>query len=246
MTASIVLEVCVDSIASAIAAESGGAHRLELCANLPEGGVTPSAGMIAMVRKRVSIPLHVLVRPRPGDFCYTPDEFEVMKRDIVLARQLGANGVVLGILTTDGTVDVPRTSELIRVARPLSVTFHRAFDMITDHSLALEDVIHTGANRLLTSGGAPTAAEGVKAIAELVAASRDRVTIMACGKIRENNVRSLLAATRVREVHANLQSPEDSHPQQAEALTGKANTAVERETVARFLAAAGQTITPLE
>ena len=126
MKASVVLEVCVDSVASAVAAEQGGTHRLELCANLAEGGVTPSAGMIAMVRKRVGIPLHVLIRPRTGDFFYTPDEFDVMKRDIVLARQFGANGVAVGILTPDGNVDVLRTSELVGMARPLSVTFHRA------------------------------------------------------------------------------------------------------------------------
>jgi copper homeostasis protein len=234
MKASVVLEVCVDSVASAVAAEQGGAHRLELCANLAEGGVTPSAGMIAMVRKRVGIPLHVLIRPRPGDFFYTPDEFEVMKHDIVLARQLGAKGVAVGILTPDGDVDVSRTSELVGTARPLSVTFHRAFDVVVNHSAAFESAINTGADRILTSGGAPTAMEGAQAIARLVVASGERVTIMACGKIRESNVRSLLSATGVREVHANLQSPLNS--EQRGSSVEKAAT-VESETVARFLAA---------
>src|SRR5579864_4726719 len=239
MKASVVLEVCVDSVASAVAAEQGGAHRLELCANLAAGGVTPSAGMIAMVRKRVGIPLHVLIRPRPGDFFYTPDEFEVMKHDIVLARQLGANGVAVGILTPDGDVDVSRTSELVDMARPLSVTFHRAFDMGGNHSAALESAIKTGADRILTSGGAPTAMEGAQAIARLVVASGERVTIMACGKIRESNVRSLLSATGVREVHANLQSP--LNPEQRGSSMEAAST-VESETVARFLAAVARKI----
>ena len=239
MKASVVLEVCVDSVASAVAAEQGGAHRLELCANLAEGGVTPSAGMIAMVRKRVGIPLHVLIRPRPGDFFYTPDEFEVMKRDIVLARQFGANGVAVGILTPDGDVDVSRTSELVGTARPLSVTFHRAFDVVVNHSAAFESAINTGADRILTSGGAPTAMEGAQAIARLVVASGERVTIMACGKIRESNVRSLLSATGVREVHANLQSPLNS--EQRGSAVEKAAT-VESETVARFLVAVARKI----
>jgi copper homeostasis protein len=239
MTTSVLLEVCVDSVASAVAAEKGGAHRLELCANLPEGGITPSAGMIAMVRNRVAIPVHVLIRPRPGNFCYAPDEFEVMKGDIVLARQLGAKGVVLGILTPDRDIDVLRTGELVRFARPLSVTFHRAFDVVAKNSAALESVIETGADRILTSGGAPTAAEGVQAIARLAAAARERVTIMACGKIRENNVRTLLSATGVREVHANLQSPLNSERGRSPADRGSA--VVESETVARFVAALGTT-----
>jgi copper homeostasis protein len=239
MKASVVLEVCVDSVASAVGAEQGGAHRLELCANLAEGGVTPSAGMIAMARKRVAIPLHVLIRPRPGDFVYTPDEFEVMKRDIVLAREVGANGVAVGILTPDSDVDVSRTSELVGMARPLSVTFHRAFDRVGSHSAALESVINTGADRILTSGGAHTAMEGAQTIASLVVASGERVTIMACGKIRESNVRALLSATEVREVHANLQSPLNSN-QRGSSM--EATSTLEKETVARFLAAAAQKI----
>jgi copper homeostasis protein len=239
MKASVVVEVCVDSVASAVAAERGGAHRLELCANLAEGGVTPSAGMIAMARKRVAIPLHVLIRPRPGDFVYTPDEFEVMKRDIVLAREVGANGVAVGILTPDSDVDVSRTSELVGMARPLSVTFHRAFDRVGSHSAALESVINTGADRILTSGGAPTAMEGAQTIASLVVASGERVTIIACGKIRESNVRALLSATGVREVHANLQSPLNSDQPGSHA---EATSTLESETVARFLAAVAQKI----
>ena len=159
MASKILLEVCPDSVASAIAAEQGGARRGEVCSNLAEGGVTPSAGLIAMVRKRITIAMHVLIRPRSGDFCYSAAEFEVMKREIVLAKQLGANGVALGVLDAQGRVDVPRTRELAELARPLSVTFNRAFDVTPDLAAALEDVMRSGADRVLTSGGKATAIE---------------------------------------------------------------------------------------
>jgi len=152
MPTAILLEVCLDSVASAVASEKGGAQRVELCGSLGDGGVTPSAGLIATVRKGIKIAMHVLIRPRPGDFCYTADEFDVMKRDILLAKQLGANGVALGILDRQDRVDVPRTKELLELARPLSVTFNRAFDLTVDLSSALEDVVKSGADRVLTSG----------------------------------------------------------------------------------------------
>jgi copper homeostasis protein len=206
MPPSVLLEVCVDSVASAVASEEGGAQRVELCSDLAEGGVTPSAGLIAMARKRIAIALHVLIRPRAGDFCYVADEFEVMQRDIVLAKQLGANGVVFGILAPDGHVDVERTGELVELARPLSVTYHRAFDETFDMPAALEEVVKAGANRVLTSGGAHTGEDGTGMIARLVAAAAGRVVIMACGAIRAGNVASIVERTGVREVHANLRS----------------------------------------
>jgi copper homeostasis protein len=148
-----------------------------------------------------------MVRPRGGDFCYTPEEFETMKRDIVAAQNLGADGVALGILKPDGTVDTARTRQLVQLARPLDVTFHRAFDMASDLFQALEDICSTGANRILTSGGERTAFRGAERIARLVREARSRIVIMAGGGIDGGNAASIIEQTGVREVHAGLRSP---------------------------------------
>src|SRR5215469_299552 len=195
------LEISLDSVESAIAAERGGAARVELCANLPQGGTTPSAGMIATVRKEIRIGLHVMVRPRGGDFCYSAHEFELMKRDILMAKQLRADGIVLGILCADGTVDMNSTRELIELARPVSVTFHRAFDMTVNLHGALERIIESGAARVLTSGGEPHAEKALDAIQGLVHAVRNRIGVIVCGGVREHNVRRILDATGAHEVH---------------------------------------------
>lgn len=204
MSPSILLEVCIDSVESAVAAERGGADRVELCDNLYEGGTTPSAGMIARVRGRVKIGLQVMIRPRGGDFCYSPDEFEVIKRDIVMAKQLGANGIVLGLLNEEGEVDVSRTRELIHVARPMTVTFHRAFDMARDLPKALRDIQEASADRILTSGGEPRAEQSIAVIAELVKAAGNRIVIMACGEIDAGNARLIVEQTGVRQIHAGM------------------------------------------
>ena len=203
------IEVCVDSIESAAAAETGGAARVELCDNLPEGGTTPGADAIAAVRKQLRIPLHVIVRPRGGDFCYSDVEFDVMKRDIALAKRLGVDGVVLGVLLPDGRVDVQRTRSLIALARPMSVTFHRAFDMTRDAFEALEALIDLGVDRILTSGQQPSVVEGLDLITELVRRADGRIVIMACGGVDERNVSSVVAESRVRELHVGKRSVPD-------------------------------------
>jgi copper homeostasis protein len=207
MSDQVLIEVCVDSVASALAAERGGAARVEVCSNLLEGGVTPSAGLIELVRARTSIGLHVMIRPRGGDFCYTREEFETMRCDIIAARKLGADGVVLGILDAHGNVDIARTQQLVELARPLNVTFHRAFDMSADLFRALEDVCTTGADRLLTSGGEKSAVQAVHWIARLVKAARGRIAIMACGGIKPDNAASIIEQTGVKEIHVGLRSP---------------------------------------
>src|SRR5262249_14598280 len=198
------VEICVDSTVSAQAAERGGAHRVELCSGLAEGGITPSAGLIENVRRQIHIPLHVIIRPRGGDFFYTEDEFEIMKRDVLTAKQLGANGIVVGILKEDGQVDAVRLRCLVDLARPLHTTFHRAFDMTPDLNQALTDVTGTGVDRILTSGGAQNAEEGLSSISRLIASAKDGVAIMVGGGIRESNLRRIIAATGAREIHANL------------------------------------------
>src|SRR5258708_18004448 len=151
MSSSILLEVCVDSVESAVVGEGGGVGSVELCADLYDGGITPSAGMIARVGGQVKIGVQVMIRPRGGDFCYTPDEFEVMKRDIVIAKQLGATGIVLGLLDADGNVDTARTRELIKIARPMHVTFHRVSALPTDPIKALSAILDADACRSLSS-----------------------------------------------------------------------------------------------
>ncbi len=199
--ATILVEACVDGVPSALAAEAGGARRLELCSGLAEGGLTPSAGLIEMVRERVRLPLFVLIRPRGGDFLYDAEEFEVMRRDVTTAGLLGADGVVLGVLQSNGMVDAERTAALIEAARPLDVTFHRAFDFTRDAEAALDRLIALGADRVLTSGQAGRAVDGVATIAALVQQAAGRIGIMAGGGIRPDNVKAVVQGSGVTEVH---------------------------------------------
>ncbi|HWO36017.1 MAG TPA: copper homeostasis protein CutC [Candidatus Acidoferrum sp.] len=210
MSEQILIEVCVDSVAAAIAAKRGGASRLELCSNLLESGVTPSAGVIELVRSKISAGLHVMIRPRGGDFFYSLEEFETMRRDIMVAKKLGADGVVLGILDAHGNVDVARSRELVELARPLNVTCHRAFDMSADLFRSLEDICATGADRVLTSGGEQTAWQGVGRISQLVKAARARIVIMAGGGIDDNNAVNIIEHIGVREIHVGLGSSSES------------------------------------
>ena len=197
----IAVEICVGSVESALAAERGGADRAELCDNLVEGGTTPSAGAIGAARKLLSIGLQVMIRPRGGDFLYSDVEFEIMRLDVDMAKKLGADGVVFGLLNSDGTVDAERTAELVERARPLSVTFHRAFDVCRDPFEALETLISSGVDRILTSGQQPNAEAGADLMADLVKAAGERVIILGCGELSADNIARVVARTGVREVH---------------------------------------------
>ncbi len=200
----MLLEICVDSVESAIAAESGGAQRVELCSNLLEGGVTPSPGLLELVRKRLQIDTFVMIRPRGGDFCYTAEEFAVMKADIQYAKELGADGVVFGILDADGYVDVPRTRELVELANPLPVTFHRAIDVSIDFADSLERIIASGAQRVLTSGGTRRVMDSIQRIYEAIDSTRERITIMVGGGLSPENIRKVAEGSGAAEYHASL------------------------------------------
>jgi len=195
------MEICLDSVESALAAQEGGADRVELCDNLFEGGTTPSLGTIQVARKMLHIGLQVMIRPRGGDFCYSAIEFEVMKADILVAKAAGADGVVFGILNPDGTIDVARSRELTELARPLNVTFHRAFDMTREPFQALEDVIATGADRLLTSGLEKSVIEGIDLIIQLIEKAGDRIIVMPGAGITERNKEFFLKAVQPKEIH---------------------------------------------
>ena len=200
----VLVEACVDSVESSIAAERGGARRLELCDALFDGGTTPSAGMIAACRERVSIPIFAIIRPRGGGFVYSDAELDVMRRDIVAARGLGADGVVIGLLRSDGTVDAEQTARLVELAGDMPVTFHRAFDFAPDLPGALDTLASVGVRRVLSSGGAGSARIGAPVLASLVRQAGDRITVMAGGSIRDDHVRELVDATGVTEVHVRL------------------------------------------
>ena len=196
------LEVAASSLTSALAAQAGGAGRVELCGQLADGGVTPSYGLVAAARDRLRIPLYVLVRPRSGDFLYDEAEFELMQRDIEACVRLGCDGVVIGALDADAGVDLAGCRALVAAAGGLGVTFHRAFDAAPDPARALEDVIALGCERVLTSGGHRSALEGAAHIAALVQQAAGRVRIMAGAGIRPENVADVLARSRADELHA--------------------------------------------
>jgi len=200
----MVLEICVDSVESAIASQSGGAQRVELCSDLNEGGITPSAGLIQAVREHVAIDVFVMVRPRGGDSFYTPYEFDVMKSDVVRMKDLKADGIVVGMLDQDGHVDVRRTRELVQLAHPMQVTFHRAFDMSADLDESLQRVMETGAHRILTSGGVQTVSQGAERVKRLIDAAKGRIRIMVGGGIRQENIRKIAQRTKATEFHCSL------------------------------------------
>jgi copper homeostasis protein len=202
----LLLEISVQNVEAALAAERGGADRIELCENLNVGGVTPSVELMRAIRRRVRLPVFAMIRPRGGDFVYFPEEFLQMRRDIATAKRLGMDGVVFGVLTKDRQVDVQRARELIEAARPLPVTFHRAFDEVEDLDAALESVIEAGATRILTSAAAPTAPAGIEKLAQLVQAAGERIIILPGGGINASNALHVAKQTGARELHSGLGS----------------------------------------
>ncbi|WP_165252071.1 copper homeostasis protein CutC [Paludisphaera soli] len=195
------VEICAGDLRSALAAGQGGADRVELCDRLEVGGTTPGAGTIAEACRRLTIPVHVLIRVRAGDF--TPDESELaaMRDDVDVARRLGASGVVFGVLHRDGTIDRDATASLVELARPMTVTFHKAFDQTPDLDESLETLIDLGVDRVLTSGGRPSAEEGVEALARLVSRAGDRIAVLIAGRLSVANLPEIVRRTGAREVH---------------------------------------------
>ncbi len=195
------LEVCCGSTRFALDAMRAGADRVELCANLVEGGTTPSHGEIALAIERVSLPVMVMIRPRGGDFLYSDVEYEIMRADIEVAKQEGASGVVIGMLQADGMVDLERTRELVGAARPMSVTFHRAFDVSNGLERNLETLLRAKVDRVLTSAGVAHVTNALPRLESLAAIAGDDLTILACGGVRDTNVDDVLSVRGIREVH---------------------------------------------
>ncbi|MDR3366781.1 MAG: copper homeostasis protein CutC, partial [Prevotellaceae bacterium] len=219
------LEVCADSVDSAIIAQSSGAHRIELCGNLPEGGTTPSLGMIEAARRLLTIKLYVLVRPRGGDFLYGDTELEIMLTDVRTCGKLGCDGVAIGMLSGDGSVDEPRCRLLVEAAHScgMGVTFHRAFDRCRNLPEAMEAIIGLGCERILTSGGRNAAPEGANAIRELVEKAGERISIMPGAGITPENAMKILEATGANELHGTFRSQYDGSMVYRNPLLGTPN-----------------------
>ena len=200
------IEIAVTDYTTAKAAVAGGADRIELCSALSEGGITPSYGLVRQCRQDFSLPVFPIIRPRAGDFLYTGEEFNLMKQDILMCKQLGCDGIVAGFLAQDGTVDQKRTGIIRELAYPMEMTFHRAFDRALDPFRALEELIQLGCQRILTSGQQLTAPEGILLLQQLVQAAGDRIIIMPGSGVRINNVKQLAEQTGAVEFHASLRT----------------------------------------
>ncbi|MBB6631044.1 copper homeostasis protein CutC [Clostridium algidicarnis] len=195
------LECCVGNFNDAKRADILGAHRIELCDNLLEGGTTPSLGTILMAKEKLNSDIMVIIRPRGGNFNYSKDEFEIMKKDIIYCKESGVSGVVLGILDDENNIDINRTKELVDMAKPMEITFHMAFDEIKDKKVAIDNLIKLGVNRILTKGGAKSAIEGRDCIRELINYSKDKIIIMPGGGVTKDNYNELVKYTGAVEVH---------------------------------------------
>jgi len=231
-----ILEIATSDFPTTRSAVEGGADRIELCANLAEGGTTPSAGMIRKCREAFDILLYPIIRPRGGDFLYTNEEFDIMLQDVKLCKESGCDGVVIGLLQADGTIDLARTAKLVAAAYPLGVTFHRAFDRCTDPFAAMEQLIDIGCERILTSGQQPGAPAGIELIAQLNRVADNRIIIMPGSGVRTDNVRQLAEQTGCVELHSSLRSKTKSrmefiHPAFASSEESYMNNAIDAEEV---------------
>lgn len=198
----VILEIAVFSVQSALDAIHTGADRIELCENPNEGGTTPSYGSLVVMSKQQIVPVFPIIRPRGGDFLYTEIEFQIMKQDVLMAKELGFMGVVIGLLNSDGTIDKVRTRELVSLAQPMQVTFHRAFDRCIDPMQGLEDIIASGCHRILTSGQVPNVANALPLIKQLVNKANGRIIIMPGSGVRANNINEIIQQTGVVEIHS--------------------------------------------
>ena len=205
-----IIEIATTDYLTTKAAVEGGADRIELCASLTEGGITPSGGLIRQCKENFSIPIFPIIRPRAGDFLYTDEEFRLMITDIQLARQLGCEGIVTGLLLRDGNIDVVRTSILVELAYPMEVSFHRAFDRCLDPVKGLEQLKHIGCQRLLTSGQQAAAPDGIELIKELVEQAGDSIIIMPGSGVRKENIKMLAEKTGAVEFHSSLRGRQRS------------------------------------
>jgi copper homeostasis protein len=204
------IEIATTDFTTTRSAVEGGADRIELCAALSEGGITPSYGLIKTCRDSFDVPLFPIIRPRGGDFLYDDDEFELMKRDALLCKDTRCEGVVVGMLTKDGSIDIERTARLVQLAHPLDVTFHRAFDRCKDPFEALEQLIQIGCRRILTSGQRPTAVEGIDLIAALVKQAGDRIVIMPGSGVRKENIKMIAEKTGATDFHSSVKGQKKS------------------------------------
>ena len=196
------LEICCYTVESAIKAQNAGADRIELCDNFSEGGTSPSYAAIHYCVNKLRIPTNVIIRPRGGDFLYSDIEFELIKKDVLECKNIGANGIVIGLLTANGDIDIDKTKAIMEIAKPMEVTFHRAFDMCNNHQKALSEIIDLGIDRILTSGAKNKAIDGINLITELINKANNRIIIMPGSGINENNLKQIMKQTNAKEFHS--------------------------------------------
>jgi copper homeostasis protein len=231
-----IIEIATSDFETTRSAVDGGADRIELCANLAEGGTTPSLGTIKQCRESFAVQLYPIIRPRGGDFLYTAEEFIIMQQDVLLCRELGCDGVVIGLLNSDGSIDVKRTAQLAELAYPLGVTFHRAFDRCRDPFEGLEQLIDAGCERILTSGQRPSVMDGIDLVAALQQKAGERITIMPGSGVRKENIKELAEKTCCTEFHSSLRGKTKSqmefiHPAFAGNEESYQNNSIEAEEV---------------